>query len=193
MEKAKADDSAKAGREALKRPGVRAALALGAVVVLVVVIVLIASGGESGGGGESGEAKVVSAEALREEVSSAGTPVYWAGEQPGSELELSQPGGERTYVRYLTGGAKAGDPRPIFLTVGTYAQAKPVAALRRQGMQPGGVVGSAPGHATVYFNRDDPHSVYLAYPGVPVEIEVYDPSFKRALRLVDSGQIVAAG
>jgi hypothetical protein len=119
--------------------------------------------------------------------------VYWAGEREGTELELSREGDDRTYVRYLTGGADAGDRRPDFLTVGTYAQDNPVATLRRQGDEAGAVLRRAPGNATVYFNRANPGSVYLAYPGVPVEIEVYDPNFKRALQLVNSGQIVAVG
>jgi hypothetical protein len=141
----------------------------------------------------SNGAEVVSADELREVAAEGKTPVYWIGEQNGAELELSQPSESRTYVRYLTDGADAGDPRPRFLTVSTYAQPKAVAALRRQAGRPGGLLGSAPGNATVYYSRSDPQSVYLAYPGVPVEIEVYDPSFKRALQLVNSGQIVAVG
>ena len=94
-------------------------------------------------------------------------------------------------MRYLTGGAEAGDKRPDFLTIGTYRQPDAVASLRRQGKRSGGTIAHAPGDATVYYDRDHPQSVYLAYPGAPVEVEVFDPSFKRALRLVDSGQIVA--
>jgi hypothetical protein len=96
-------------------------------------------------------------------------------------------------VRYLTDGAEAGDPQANFLTVGTYDDPDAVAALRRQGGEPGGVLAKAPGGATVYFERTKPRSVYLAYPGVDVQIEVYDPDFERALQLVNSGQIVSAG
>jgi hypothetical protein len=193
MERSKAGNEAlKATSDALKRPPVRVAVILGAVVLLVLAIVLISSGGESSGG-EPGEAEIVSVESLQDAVSGGETPVYWAGERKGTEIELSRPGDGRTYVRYLSGGAEAGDPRPNFLTVGTYAVANPISALRKLGRQPGGVVGSAPGHATVYFSKVDPHSVFLAYPGVAVEIEVYDPDFTRALRLVNSGQIVAVG
>lgn len=141
----------------------------------------------------SGAAEIVSADALREATAGGATPIYWAGERQGTKLELSQPSDSRTYVRYLTGGAQAGDPRAIFLTVSTYAQPEAVAALRHQGKKQGGVLGVAPGNGTVYFDRSDPQSVYLAYPGVPVEIEVYDPNSKRALQLVNSGQIVAVG
>jgi hypothetical protein len=146
---------------------------------------------ESGRQASSGAAEVVSADSLRETSSGGATPIYWAGEQDGTELELSQPDEDRTYVRYLTGDAEAGDERADFLTVSTYAQPKAVAVLRRQGERSGGTIGRAPGNATVYYDKANPSSVYLAYPGSSVEVEVYDPSFERALRLVNSGRIVA--
>ncbi len=139
----------------------------------------------------SGAAEVVSADSLRETASDGTTPIYWAGEQEGTELELSRPDGERTYVRYLTGDAEAGDERAEFLTVSTYVQPNAVAVLRRQSKRSGGTLGHAPGNATVYYDRANPSSVYLAYPGSSIEVEVYDPSFARALRLVESGQVVA--
>jgi hypothetical protein len=128
---------------------------------------------------------------LHDAASEAATPVYWAGEQDGTELELSRPDKDRTYVRYLTGSAEAGDKRADFLTIGTYAQPNAVASLRRQAKRSGGTIDHSPGNATVYYDRSNPPSVYLAYPGAPVEVEVFDPSFKRALRMVESGQIVA--
>jgi hypothetical protein len=139
------------------------------------------------------EAEVVSVDSLREAVGGPGIPIYWAGEQADTELELSEPEEGRTYIRYLTGDAEAGDPRPNFLTVGTYANENPVATLKRQGKESDGVLGKAPGNATVYFDRNDPSSIYLAYPGVEAQIEVFEPDFKRALQLVNSGQIVPAG
>jgi hypothetical protein len=158
--------------------------------VIVVLVLLLSSGGEDSSPSGPGAPEVLSVKSLGAAVSGADPPVYWAGERQGTELELSRPEPGQTYIRYLTDGAEAGDERADFLTVGTYAQADPVAALERQGETPGGVIGEAPGNATVYFNRNQPRSVYLAYPGVEAQIEVYDPSFKRALQLVNSGQIV---
>ena len=139
----------------------------------------------------SGAAEIVSADSLRETTSEAAAPIYWAGEQDGTELELSRPDKDRTYVRYLTGGAKAGNKRGDFLTIGTYAQPNAVASLRRQGKRSGGTIAKAPGNATVYYDQENPQSVYFAYPGAQVEVEVFDPNLKRALELVNSGQIVA--
>lgn len=167
-----------------------------AIVATALTLALLAGCGGSGSGSSTsqttsaGSTEIVSPDSLRETASEA-VPIYWAGEQTGTKLELSRPDKERTYVRYLTGDAKAGDKRADFLTVGTYAQPNAVASLRRQAKRSGGTLGHAPGNATVYFDRKNPQSVYLAYPGAPVEIEVFDPSFKRALRLVESGQVVA--
>jgi hypothetical protein len=167
------------------------AAAAGAIVIVVILVLALGDGGEASTS-ESGP-RTLSVDALGEELSGKNPPVYWAGEQPGAQLELSRPAEDRTYVRYLTREAKAGDERPDFLTVGTYLHAEPVKALKRQAHESGGVLATAPGNATVYFNRDEPQSVYLAYPGVDVEIEVFDPNFSRALRLVNSGQIIPVG
>jgi hypothetical protein len=168
---------------------------LAAIVATALALALLASCGGSDSGSSqqasSGEATIVDADSLRDTTTEGTTPIYWAGEQEGTELELSRPDKNRTYVRYLTGDAEAGDKRADFLTVGTYAQPNAAASLRRQGKRSGGTTARGPGGATVYYERDDPSSVYLAYPGIPVEVEVFDPSFKRALRLVESGQIVA--
>jgi hypothetical protein len=161
---------------------------LAALVVVGVAIWLLSSGGDSTP--EANGAEIVSVNELREASAPRATPIYWAGERPGAELELSEAEGGRTYVRYLTGGAQANDPRAGFLTVGTYRVANPVAALREQGRKPGGVTTRGPAGSTVYFDRKGPHSVYVAFPGVGAEIEVYDPNFETALRLVDSGKIV---
>jgi len=151
------------------------------------------SDSESDQQASSGAAALVSADSLRAASSEGASPIYWAGEQEGTELELSQPDEDRTYVRYLTGDAAAGDERANFLTVSTYVQPNAVAVLRRQGKRSGGTIGHAPGNAIVYYDQANPSSVYLAYPGSSVEVEVYDPNFERALKLVNSGQIVAVG
>lgn len=171
----------------MKRAAVVAAMAL--------TLALLAGCGESSSEPDqeagSGAAEVVSADFLREASSAGATPIYWAGEQEGTELELSQPDEDRAYVRYLTGDAEAGDERADFLTIGTYVQPNAVASLRRQAKRSGGNIGHAPGNATVYYDRASPSSVYLAYPGSSVEIEVYDPSFERALQVVNEGRITA--
>jgi len=170
---------------------VRSYIALALVALAAVLLVAwLVSGDDEDSEAGSGAAEIVSVEQLEDALVGKGGPVYWAGEQQGAEIELSRPEAGRTYIRYLTGDAEAGDPRADFLTVGSYVHPDPVAALRKQGRESGGVLGTAPGKAVVYFSRNQPSSVYLAYPGVDVEIEVFDPNFTKALQLVNSGQIV---
>lgn len=169
------------------------------LAALLIVWVLIDDSGSNGGGtttvasetiegSGSGEPEVVTVDALLETAEGRETALYWAGLPKDAELELSEPESGRTYLRYLTEGAEAGDPRP-FLTVGTYDLDEAAAALRRQGNEPDGVLASTPDDGVVYFNRSEPESVYLAYPGEDVQVEVFAPDFQEALELVTSGEI----
>jgi len=160
-----------------------------AIAVLLVLWLLIDDNDPAEPEPVTGGARIVGADELRRMAAAGKDPVYWAGPPAGSQLELSRPEATRTYVRYLVGDAEAGDRRP-FLTVGSYRIGDAAAVLRRQGARPGGVLATAPRGGTVYFERKSPQSVYLAYPGENVEIEVYAPSFQQALGLVTSGRIV---
>jgi hypothetical protein len=174
-----------------KRKDVQRVAALAMLIAAALVLWLLlddsGSGEETTDRASSNGAEIVSVESLRAVAEE--TPIYWVGPPKGSELELSRPAPDRTYVRYLTGGAEAGDAQR-FLTVGSYRLPDPVAALRSQGKQADGVLATAPNGGVVYFSRTNPQSVYLAYPGGSTEIEVFAPSFQQALQLVTSGRIV---
>ncbi|HEX8689992.1 MAG TPA: hypothetical protein VF729_07100 [Solirubrobacterales bacterium] len=172
-------------RDVLRGAGLAMLVALG----LIVWVLVDDDGGDEGVPAPASAGAIVDVDGLREAASAGPAPIYWAGPPAGAELELSQPAPDRTYVRYLTGDAKVDDPRP-FLTVGSYRLPDPVGALRKQGSQPGGVLAKAPGGGVVYFSRERPESVYLAYPNEEVEIEVFAPSFEQALQLVTAGKIV---
>jgi outer membrane biosynthesis protein TonB len=174
------------------RKQVRLGAALATVVAVVLVGWLLIGGDDESSPKSDSGAEAATVDSLRESAAERGTPIYWAGPQEDAELEVTETeAGERTYIRYLTGDAEPGDPQP-FLTVGTYAFPNAAKALKRQARESGGmgVLRTAPGGGTVYFSRDRPESVYLAFPGIDVEIEVYDPDPQRALNLVTSGQIV---
>ena len=167
---------------------VLAALAVG----LVVWAALAGDGDEEPDNGAAVEASVVSAAELGQLAADAEGPVYWAGERPGAELEYDE-AGDRVFVRYLTGGAQAGDPRPVFLTIATYPLADPADALRANARRTNTRLQRAPGGALVWVNPDRPQSVYLAEPGSTHQVEVYDPVPRRALSVALSGDVVAVG
>jgi hypothetical protein len=170
------------------------ALGVAAAVVLGVVIWLLVRGG--GHGGKPAVRTRASAASIRRLdafASSIGHPVYWAGSQPSYTYELSKTNDGRVYIRYLPPRVKVGTPSPNYLTVGTYPQRNAFATLRAtaktQGIRPIPLAGG--GFAFQYKRR--PTSVYLAYPGSNYQIEVFDPSPSRALRLVTSGRIKPVG
>jgi hypothetical protein len=118
-----------------------------------------------------------------------GHPVYWAGEQSDAELEVTRSRDDQVYVRYLTGGAEAGEPGGQLLTVGTYPFENATATLEELAQRKGALTNTTPDGALVVTNQDNPTSVYLAYPGEDLQIEVYDPDPERAFSLATSGEI----
>jgi hypothetical protein len=149
---------------------------------------LLRGGGEGPAAPESPE--TTSIERLRDVSASVGHDVYWAGSPAvGTALELTHQADGRIYVRYLTGNGEVGDARPRFTTVGTYPVQAALAALRKQAKQPAAITRKLPDGGFAYMSADHPTSVYLAWPRSGYEVEVFDPSPKRALELVLAGAI----
>jgi hypothetical protein len=120
-----------------------------------------------------------------------GQPIYWAGDQPKTtDLELTQTADGNVYVRYLTGGAAIGIPKPSYLTVGTYPVPDAKEALKTIGKQPGATVKDISNGGIAVTNTSSPNSIYVAYPDEnSFEIEVFDPDPTTGLDLVTSGAI----
>jgi len=115
--------------------------------------------------------------------------VYWVGPEPRSTYELTQTSDGQVYVRYLVEGVKVGDPRPNFLTVGTYPQNDPLKTVTRASKRPGARVEQLPGGGLAVANRSRPSSWYLAYPDGEELIEVYSPKPARARELVRADRV----
>lgn len=153
--------------------------------------------GDGGGGGGSSAAKnIVGPEpASQADISGLakknGQPIYWAGDQSGtSDLELTQTANGNVYVRYLTGNAPIGTPKPSYLTVGTYPFQNATHAIDVISKRPGGKTFNVPNGGTAVQNSSSPTSVYVAFPDEKgYEIEVYDPDPAKAVDLVKSGAI----
>ena len=92
-------------------------------------------------------------------------PIYWAGPKKGYSYELTRLTGDRTYVRYLPTGVRAGDPRASYLVVGTYAQPGSFANLKRASKQKGSVSLGIPGDGLAIFSPAKPDERLLRLPG----------------------------
>lgn len=179
--------------------GVRigAVLAVAAVAAFLVWYFAIRDTGSDNGGGASNAAKnIVGPEsASQTDISNLakknGQPIYWAGDQSGtSDIELTQTADGNVYVRYLTGKAPIGTPKPSYLTVGTYPFQNSIHAINVIAKEPGAKTFNVPNGGTAVQNSSSPTSVYVAFPDEKgYQIEVYDPDPAKALDLVKSGDI----
>jgi hypothetical protein len=134
-------------------------------------------------------ASAASVEQLRTLAMSLGHPIYWAGSQPRVTYELTKTKDGRVYIRYLPAGVSVGDPRPNYLTVGTYPLRHALAILKATAAKSNAATLRLSGGGLGLVDPKHTKSVYVAYPGVDFQVEVYDPSPGRARQLVTSGRI----
>jgi hypothetical protein len=119
----------------------------------------------------------------------SGHAIYWVGPRAGTTYELSSKGTE-VFLRYLPSGTAVGDKQG-FLTIGSYTVPNAMAVTRR------GAAGAGPGTVRLklshggfgFYTRSRPTNVYLAYPGLDYQFEVYSPDPGEALALVKGGQL----
>ncbi|HEU5064899.1 MAG TPA: hypothetical protein VFT86_03300 [Gaiellaceae bacterium] len=131
--------------------------------------------------------------ALRALSNEVGHPVYWVGPRPGRTYELTRTSDGRIFVRYLPPGASVGNKTAQYTIVGTYPVPDALEVLRKLSRRTGEKSAPAPGGGLAVYSTESPNNVYVAYPGSDVQIEVFDPSAKRALRLVTSGRVAPVG
>jgi hypothetical protein len=169
------------------------ALALAAVLVLGLGLLAWVVLGDNASPDPAAPQATDSAQ-LRDLSASVGHPVYWAGAPAaGTKLEQTHSADGGVYVRYLSGDGELGDRRGRFTTVGTYPVPNAFAVLSRAAEQPTAVVRDLPGGGLALLDTRRPQSVYLAWPGSGYEVEVFDPSPKRALDLVLDGRVAPVG
>ncbi|HEX3172604.1 MAG TPA: hypothetical protein VHQ43_00095 [Solirubrobacterales bacterium] len=158
---------------------------LSVALVAAIVVWVVRDNGSS-----DTNAEVVTAVQLSEAAAVAGHPVYWLGPRPGTSYELTEGEGGPFYVRYLSGGAAAGDERADFVTVATYPQPGGVASLRRSARErPGAKIARTDDGAVLLVDPSSPKNAHLAYPGADLQIEVYSPAPGEALRLASRGKV----
>lgn len=139
-----------------------------------------------------GQVTLVSSSGLVGAVAGAGYPVYWVGPQPGNRYEVTRPGEGKLQVRYIPSGESAGTQTP-YLSVSSYMQSHAYETIEKLSARHG-LQGFEVAHGGIaYVDRDAPNSVYVAYPGVPTQIEVNDPHPGRAQALVRSGIVTPIG
>lgn len=183
-----------------RRLRIAAAIVAAAIVALVLLVILIVSGGNDSSSAPQATAPAPAAEKsvvvvpesdLLAALKGTGYPVYWAGPRIGVEYEVQRLPEGRTYVRYLPKGEEAGSDKGR-LTIGSYQQPEALASLRKIGQQGAILVKIARG-GYAYADGPQATSAYMAFPGLDLQVEVYDPAPGRALWLIRSGAVVPIG
>jgi hypothetical protein len=144
------------------------------------------------GAGTAAAPQLVSEPRLRTVAATLSYPVYWAAPRQAMRYELTQ-AGSRTYIRYLPTDVAASDPRPRFLTIGTYAERNAFAQMRVAGRRPGAVTLPLGDGGIAVYSKKHPTSVYFSYPRSGVQVEVYDPNARTARGLVLRHRVVPIG
>jgi hypothetical protein len=121
-----------------------------------------------------------------------GHPVYWLGEREGTKLEITTLSDGQVYVRYLGSDDPIGDPRSDFLTVGTYPVDDPYGELLELSERKRSTEETLEQGGLAVQTKDAPHSAYFAWPDGDVQVEVYSPQAREALRLAVAGDVVPA-
>ncbi len=120
----------------------------------------------------------------------APAPIYWLGAKANVTYELTQATNGRVWLRYLAtdGGKAAADPARPHLTVGSYRQSNPYAttlsAATKAGATPIPVKGGA-----AFYSSASPGNVYVAFKGIDVLVEVFDPDPAVAQAAVRAGLV----
>ena len=170
---------------------------LGAVIAVAVAVGfgawLLVRDGDNGANTERAKPVATTVADLRVLDEQSGHPVYWVGPLPGTKYEVTRTGNGNVYIRYLTRAAAIGDERPNYLTVGSYPFKGAYATLRQSARQKGTKSGTLPNGGIYIVSRERPNSVYAAYRGTDLQIEVFSPSASQARQLVASGKIRPVG
>lgn len=131
--------------------------------------------------------------AIRALSTSSNQSIYWIGPRPGTTYELTRTGSGRVFIRYLPAGAKIGNKNAAYTIVASYPTPSALKVLQDLSKQPGEKSVPAPGGGIAVWGTDRPTNVYVAFPGSDTEIEVFDPSAQKALRLVTTGRVAPVG
>ena len=124
---------------------------------------------------------------LIDAVKQLGVDVYWAGPVKGAKYTLAVPADGQAYVRYLPNGDGLTDTKPNYVVIATYTTTNAFSATQAAGNQSNGVTFVNTEGAAVFYNKDTPTNVYVAYPNLNYQIEVFDPIAATALDIDSEG------
>lgn len=132
----------------------------------------------------------LSEDELRALISSNKIVAYWTGPIKDATYSINTTTPGQVFVRYIPKGMECGDTEPKFRVIATYNEANAYESTQQAGNQAEGVSLANTDGSIVYFSKNAPNNVYLAYPGIDYQIEIYDPDAKTAVTLATTSNQV---
>lgn len=130
---------------------------------------------------------------LKDVVEKLGETVYWAGAERGAKYTINAQNVGAIYVRYLPDGKGISDNAPKYRVIATYKETNGYDATLAAGNQANGVSVARPDKTgVIYYNKNTPTNVYLAFKSQPFQIEIFDPSAETALTLANDDAKIQA-
>ena len=137
----------------------------------------------------AGEPALLTGEVLSAVVAATGRDVYGVAAAAGTRPEVTRGSSGEVWVRYLGPGAKLGDARADFLTIGTYPRADALAAAKAAAEGDRQRSSELPDGGVMLWSIERPESVYAASPGSDLLVEVYSPDPEAARDLISEGAV----
>jgi hypothetical protein len=108
---------------------------------------------------------------------------YWTGPLKDATYSINSTTAGQVFIRYIPKGEECGSTAASFRVIATYAETDAFSATQQAGNQAEGVSLANTDGSVVFFNKNSPSNVYVAYPGIDFQIEIYDPNPKTAVTL----------
>ena len=137
----------------------------------------------------SGQLALTEAE-LRSAVKTFGGSVYWAGSMSGALYTFNHLTSGQNFVRYLPNGNGLADVTQNYRVIATYQVANAFQTMQTAGKLATGVSVTNPDGSLLYYAKATPLHVYLAYKGLALQIEIFDPTPGVSLKLATTPGLI---
>ena len=125
----------------------------------------------------------MSAQELRDFVTSKGLTVYWAGPLDDTKYALIANKAGSSFVRYLPKGNGINDSTTSYRVIATYDQKDAFLVTQSAGGVSGNVGFTNVDGNSVFYVKTRPTNVYMGIKDKDIQIEIYDPGIDQALGL----------
>jgi len=115
---------------------------------------------------------------------------YWTGPLKDATYSINATTPGQVFIRYIPKGMDCGSTEAKFRVIATYSETDAYNSTLQAGNQAEGVSLSNPDGSVVYFSKNAPNNVYVAYPNLDYQIEIYDPDAKTAVTLATTSNQV---